>query len=159
MNVVPFYHCVLCACFLSVVGCGRMGHVPVEGIVTLDGKPVQDAAVTFIPSAGGRPGLASTDAQGRFRMQDAGMKPGLLPGRYAIIVFKAVWAAPRRVIRNSAEPAVDGGASPMIEMPEGEPKIEKYLVPERYSSGQTSGLSATIVGPMQDLVFNLTTKP
>jgi len=159
MNVAPLCRYVVCVCFLVAMGCGRMGHVPVEGIVTLDCKPVQDAAVTFIPSAGGRPGLASTDAQGRFRMQDAGMKPGLLPGSYAIIVFKAVWAAPRSVMRIPAEPAVGGEPSPMIDVTEGEPKIERYLVPERYSSEQTSGLSATIAGPTQDLVFNLTTKP
>jgi len=159
MNVAPLCRCVLCACFLSAVGCGRTGHFAVEGIVTLDGKPVHDAAVTFVPRAGGRPGLASTDAEGRFRMKDAGMKPGLLPGSYAIIVFKAVWAAPRRVMRIPVEPAVGGEPSPMIEVTEGEPKIEKYLVPERYSSEQTSGLSATIAGPTQDLVFNLTTKP
>ncbi|MEI7780556.1 MAG: carboxypeptidase-like regulatory domain-containing protein [Planctomycetota bacterium] len=157
MNAIRRF--ILCSCFLVAVGCGRMGHVPVEGIVTLDGKPLKDAAVTFIPTAGGRPGLASSDTKGRFSMKDAGMKPGLLPGRYKVIVFKVLWTAPSRVIRIPAGPTADGKAPPMIEMPEGQPRIEKYIVPERYCSERTSGLSASITGPTKELAFNLTTIP
>lgn len=150
----------LCCSLLACAGCSRTLHVPVEGLVTLDGKPVNDAAITFIPSAGGRPGLAATDIEGRFCMKDAGMEPGLLPGTYDVIVFKAVWAAPStKVSRIPADLSGQGKDSPMSQAGEANPKIQKYVVPEKYSSGETSGLSATVTGPTKSLEFNLTTAP
>lgn len=51
-------------------GCGGGGVAPVSGTVTLDGKPLAHATVTFEPAGGGKepgPGSAgTTDAAGRY---------------------------------------------------------------------------------------------
>lgn len=74
----------LLGCLLSVlllIGCGSpTGFVPVSGKVTMDGKPLDDAHVSFEPNLKGTtpantpknsPGgsYAITDAQGRFRLK------------------------------------------------------------------------------------------
>src|SRR4051794_22841198 len=74
----------LLGCLLSIlllIGCGSpTGFVPVSGKVTMDGKPLDDAHVSFEPNLKGTtPGTtpknspggsyAITDAQGRFRLK------------------------------------------------------------------------------------------
>ena len=57
---------------LAAVGCGG-GTANVSGVVTLDGKPVEGATVTFTPDSkdGGGVGASygKTDAQGRFSLR------------------------------------------------------------------------------------------
>ena len=62
----------------AVVGCGRRGPAVemVEGIVLLDGQPVEGATVLFSPEsggpAGGLPAAGRTGADGAFRLNAAG---------------------------------------------------------------------------------------
>jgi hypothetical protein len=74
---------------LGVVGCGGSA-VPVSGRVTLDGKPIADATVTFQPADSGKPGTGSagkTDANGQFTLQLVGMnRPGALIGKHRISI-------------------------------------------------------------------------
>ena len=65
-------------------GCGpsRPALLPAEGLVTLDGKPLADAAVAFQPKAGGRPASARTDASGRFKVGTYTPRDGALPGEH-----------------------------------------------------------------------------
>jgi hypothetical protein len=55
---------------LLAVGCGQSGPklAPVEGRVTLDGRPLDTVDVVFQPSDGGRPGTARTDAEGHYEL-------------------------------------------------------------------------------------------
>ncbi|MBI2481635.1 MAG: hypothetical protein HYV60_24215 [Planctomycetia bacterium] len=54
------------------VGCGgQLQTAPVAGVITLDGKPLADATVTFTPAAAGLEAPASsarTDASGRYKL-------------------------------------------------------------------------------------------
>ena len=141
----------------SFCGCGPANNrVAVEGVVTLDGKAVEGAAVTFIPKAGGRPGVAGTDAAGRFVIRDAGMHPGLPPGTYDVVIFKAVMAPLFAPAAAAAPPAPEDGLPPADTPPP--TRISRWIVPERYSSPESNGLSATITGPTTSLVFALTTR-
>ncbi|MEI6238965.1 MAG: carboxypeptidase-like regulatory domain-containing protein [Planctomycetia bacterium] len=143
--------------FVLTVGCGEWhGRVPVEGVITLDGKPVAGASVTFIPRGKGRPGLGETDADGRFLMREAGMKPGLPPGDYAVVALLAVWSTGRPAQFPLGSPE-EGKTGVTVEVMTAVPTIERYIVPKRYSSPDSSGLSASIAGPTRDLVFDLTT--
>jgi hypothetical protein len=74
---------------LTVVltGCGAK-LVPVSGVVTLDGKPVEGATVTFVSEDGKSTYSGSTDASGNFSLQ-SGEKVGALPGDYKITVVKS----------------------------------------------------------------------
>jgi hypothetical protein len=133
---------VLCPILLS--GCGgsasELNVVPARGIVTFDGQPVEGANVIFSP-ADGKQTLASqavTDSEGRFEMSthSGGGKfvPGIAPGRYAVAVTKLDTAA---VSTTLAPP--------------------KDLLPKKYGSPQTSGLSADVTaGSENDFEFMLT---
>jgi hypothetical protein len=143
----------------NTIGCGGVRQFPVEGLVSLDGSPENDAAITFIPAAGGRPGLASTDANGRFTVREAGMVNGLLAGRYRVVVFKAVISRGRTISAPAPGPHPDGQPVPMIDLIIGDERIERYIVPERYANPETSGLEVTVAGPTKDLIFSLTTAP
>lgn len=74
----------LAAFSFTAAGCGG-GAGKVEGLVTLDGAPVDGATVTFNPVGEGRPGSAVTNAQGIFKIEG---KEGLAPGKYKVTVTK-----------------------------------------------------------------------
>src|SRR5688572_7135503 len=80
---------------LAVVGCGPdTSHlpatVPAEGIVTLDGQPVENATVMFIADTGNHHATANTDAQGKFRLSAFKEKEGAVPGTYKVEVNKTI---------------------------------------------------------------------
>ncbi len=68
-----------------LVGCGKgdgPALAPATGVVTLDGKPLENARVMFHPKEkAARYSYASTDASGRFQMSTFGMNDGALVGR------------------------------------------------------------------------------
>jgi hypothetical protein len=80
---------VLTAAALAAGCSGGGGPVlPVNGIVTLDGKPLDGATVTFYPEGEGGRGFAKTGTDGKFVI--AGMKneAGLAPGKYKVTVSR-----------------------------------------------------------------------
>jgi hypothetical protein len=138
-------------------GCGpQVLRYPVEGVVTLDGDPVKGASVTFMPRTTGRPGIAETDAEGRFSLQELGMHHGIAPGQYGVAVFFAVLSDPKA---SREQPGAEAGVShsEKIEAIRKRPPIRKYIVPERYSTAETSGLTYQIDGPTKGITVALTT--
>jgi hypothetical protein len=80
--------------------------VPVGGIVTINGKPVETALVMFLPRTGAGIGTAETDKDGKYQMSTKG-KPGALPGDYKVwisYVLSAEGEPPSRSARNSKAP-------------------------------------------------------
>ena len=56
---------------LLFVGCSKSQRPPlgtVEGLVTLDGSPLSNAAVLFTPEGPGRTSIGFTDAEGHYRL-------------------------------------------------------------------------------------------
>lgn len=56
----------------ALAGCSRSERPPlgiVTGTITLDGRPLADAAVHFTPEGPGRTSLGSTDAAGEYRLR------------------------------------------------------------------------------------------
>lgn len=74
----------ICLLGLSVLvsGCGSGGPdiAGVKGKITMDGKPLADATVVFIPKAGGRPAAAKTNAEGLYELNFSGGRKGTIPG-------------------------------------------------------------------------------
>lgn len=75
---------------LAATGCSG-GIVPVSGVVTLDGKPVEGASVNFTPekpeSAGAGGAYGKTDSQGRYSLKTViGDKPGTVAGKYKVTI-------------------------------------------------------------------------
>ncbi len=72
----------LLASFLTAVGCDSGQDIAsVEGVVTMDGKPLPRATVQFIPEVGGRPALARTDKDGKYVLNFSGGRKGAIPGK------------------------------------------------------------------------------
>jgi hypothetical protein len=68
--------------------CGCGGASKVEGVVTLDGTPVDGATVTFVPADDkGIPANGQTDSSGKFTLSTGG-KPGARRGDYKVTVVK-----------------------------------------------------------------------
>src|SRR5438552_15438329 len=85
----------LCLVLLVSIGCGkRYQTVPVSGRVTLDGKPIAQAAVSFSPKGteDGKslPGaVGGTDERGNYKLQTIDGKDaleGAIPGEHLVIV-------------------------------------------------------------------------
>lgn len=63
---------------------------PVEGTVTLDGKPVPNVMVQFLPENGGRPSTGTTDDQGHYELTYVAGEEGARLGRNKVEVVM-IW--------------------------------------------------------------------
>jgi len=81
-----------------VAGCGEGPRlVPVSGIATLDGKPIEGATLSFMPTSGNvtsTPGTDVTGPDGNFSMTYSG-RAGLAPGKYKVLISKSEEVAPK----------------------------------------------------------------
>jgi hypothetical protein len=72
----------------AFAGCGRSNLVKVNGVVTLDGKPLSWATITFNPIGGGRPASGLSDENGNFELTTSSTNDGAAPGEYKVTVTK-----------------------------------------------------------------------
>jgi hypothetical protein len=82
----------------ELAGCSRNGgRLPLSGIVTLDGRPLADAAISFQPAIGnaGPSSGASVDTNGNFSIP---ADSGLLPGKYVVVIQK--WKGTGRTFKD-----------------------------------------------------------
>ncbi len=84
---------LLVACLLGLVlGCSRgRQHPPthaVTGLVTVDGKPVTDAIVSFLPANGQYPANGTTDASGRYELTSFTRGDGAMEGSLRVTIVK-----------------------------------------------------------------------
>lgn len=120
----------------------------VSGTVTLDGKPVDGAMVTFLPAAGQKVAIGSTNADGQFKLSTFNPSDGAQPGGYKVTITK--FFAPPTGSPPPLEPGVlaDGNITESYAPPKANEKTEankdKNLLPEKYASDATSGLIATV---------------
>ena len=111
-------------------GCGETkpyGVAPVSGRVTMDGKPLPDARVTFFPQRAadtntrqsGREAMGVTDADGRYQLKTVFDDEGAAPGK-------------NRVVISTLKEEYDQAN------PEAPPKVvAKETVPNRYVTGSS----------------------
>lgn len=72
-------------------GCGgSAGLVPVSGTVRLDGQPLAQASLRFVPDGDARThwGTALTGADGKYRVMGPQGQDGLAPGPYKVTVSR-----------------------------------------------------------------------
>jgi hypothetical protein len=109
---------LLLACFITI-GCGRgnviEGLVPCGGTVTLDGEPLEGAAVAFIPvdstgkiEIGKRGGTAISNSSGQFSIKTTSDSSGIAPGTYKATVVKMVDEKPDDVNKSSIPKSITG---------------------------------------------------
>lgn len=72
----------------SFVGCGPGGPdiAGVEGTVTMDGQPLANATVVFVPEVGGRPSGSSTDESGHYELNFSEGRQGAIPGKNKVMI-------------------------------------------------------------------------
>jgi len=76
-------------------GCGGSKLVQVKGVVTLDGKPLSLATITFNPIEGaGRSASGLSDEDGNFELTTLRTNDGAAPGEYKVTVTKEQGAEP-----------------------------------------------------------------
>lgn len=124
---------------LLLTGCGGSAAptppipaelIPVSGNVTLDGKPLPDALVLFLPPASTDPWREArgvTDAQGHYELIYYGEHKGTVPGEHEV----------RITARDPAD-------------------IEKQIVPETYNTRST--LNKTVTPETTTIDFALTSQ-
>ena len=128
-----FWIAASCATLL-LAGCNNR-VATVDGIVTLDNKPLTHGTVTLHPAANGRTGYGTIAPDGSFSIR-SGDSDGVEPGRYTVTVV-------------SLEPSTSATG------PHGMPMPGKHITPSRYSSAQSSDLHVDVVPGEQQLPLNL----
>lgn len=147
----------------AVAGCGAskpkaVSTEMVEGIVTLDGQPVSEATVTFLPVQEGTGASATgmTDSEGKYTLTAVGAgigaQPGAgtLPGEYYVGVVKA--SLPD--IPASADLGDSAKSTATTERPREDVKIT-YLVPEKFRDPPTSGVKVTVKAGKNNIPIDL----
>jgi hypothetical protein len=76
---------------LCVAGCGSGAVVPVQGTVTVDGKPLPGGTVVFHPDPAGdgtprQEARATIQLDGSYHLSTNG-RPGAVPGRYKVCII------------------------------------------------------------------------
>lgn len=134
----------------AITGCTPSGppvHY-VEGTILFDGRPLTEALVDFTPKSGtdGLAAIGRTDKNGTFKLTAMqGGKPGggTLPGEYIVTITR---------------PEDKPSKTQQIKNPDGSTqKLDLYdsLIPERYNSPETSGLTAVVEKKRNTFTFEL----
>jgi hypothetical protein len=140
------YVAFLAVLALGPAGCSPSNAVVVRGTVTLDGRALPGAVVTFRPTDQTTPGLggsSTTDAEGKYTIgTGARGDKGLAPGEYAVIVSKRLRP---------------DGSPPEANVPPMESDAVEKL-PPRYSEEKQTTLHATVSKEQATHDFRLVTK-
>ena len=118
----------------------------VEGVVLLDGEPVEGATVGFSPIEAGMPAFGRTDAKGIFKLttvRGGGQGKGAMTGSYAVTVKKwRDWSIELGPEPDRADTAAHATwqkkSDELSDLP------PDYIVPKAYGEKSTSGLKATV---------------
>lgn len=113
---------VMCVVVLmTILGCGKRGNadrpptVPVQGVVTYKGQPVEGASVSFQRTDRTKSAVGRTDAHGKYFLTTFEPGDGAMTGEYDVKIVK--YEQPK-------EEPEDGVTPPL-----------KSLIPEKYAKG------------------------
>lgn len=116
---------------------GLPSPIPAAGTVTYKGKPLAGATVVFLASVPGKnrslAAVANTDATGRFVLRTYRDGDGAIAGHHQVTIRKSVAVGP------DGKPLIPDERGDILDLP-----LEKHLIPEKYASCETSGLSAAV---------------
>ena len=141
----------IAAALLAGPGCGGGPKlVPVSGTITLNGKPLEDAEVSFIPFPENpdpkTPGADRTGPEGNYKPKYNG-RFGLAPGKYKVLVSKTAVAItnlnlPKEIMMDREQQELAG--------------IRKQELPKKYSEGAESTEICEV--PPEGTVFDMDIK-
>jgi hypothetical protein len=131
---------------IVLTGCSnssRLPTYPVTGTVTLHGKPLAGAVITFVPTGNeGDAASAITDSEGKYALTTWKAGDGARPGEYRVKVSKQEQAAvdPSKMVKNLT---IEEEQKIYVESKKPAPPA-KSLIPGKYQDDQTSGLVHTV---------------
>ena len=136
-----------------VTGCGggsdpnQLPTAPVTVTLTLDGKPLPDAAVSFIQAQNPVPAAGRTDANGVVKMMTYKTDDGAILGSHNVMIVKTEVTG--KVAASQDSPDYDPNAAPQ--------KV-KNLIPDKYNNPGTSGFKADVQKGANKFTFELKSK-
>lgn len=88
------YRVLVVGLALLIAGCGGGSDGPslidVEGTITLDGEPLGNAAISFLPAGAGvdgtSPSYGKTDANGQYSLEYSISESGAIAGKYRVAI-------------------------------------------------------------------------
>lgn len=159
-------HLLVTIGLLVIAGCNSGASFPktypVTGKVTVNGKSIEGAMVTFQKEDGKENAIGTTDSKGEFSLSMFQPGDGAVPGQYRISVSKlppGVAAAPTTPPPGqlgAAELPADY-APPQDNSKGGAAAAPKSEIPAKFSNDQTSGLRATIIEGPNNINLDLKT--
>jgi hypothetical protein len=115
------------------------GAVPVSGVVTLNGEPLEQGTVCFHDSNGMTVAIGMVD-DGSFEMSRSESHHGVVPGAYKVSVMSWI-------------------EFPGMTMPNGSVSKGVSRVPQKYVDSKTSGLSAEVPDHAETINFAIEGQP
>jgi hypothetical protein len=121
-------------------GCGsKDGLTKVQGIVTLNGKPVENAQVSFVPVRGGtgKPATGRTGPDGSFDLTTTRPHDGAMPGDYTVLVqYEEGTVVPPGSMKEAKAGLLKASKKPK--------PPPKYVIPAFYSDPAKTPLSQKV---------------
>ena len=150
-KICPILAMTALAATVSATGCNfGPTMAPVTGKVTYQGKAVAEGTVTFYPVAGGRPSTGKIQSDGTYELSSSEPGDGAVVGEYKVAIeARRVSNAPPAPKTFQEELAMEHKPQP-----QGNTRVE-WLVPEEFSSAETSGLTATVEDKSNVINFDL----
>lgn len=135
----------------SLPDSGR-GTVPVEGVVTFEGKPLTNAKVVFNTPDGSGIATGQTDAQGKFQLSTYDPGDGAFPGNYVVtIVVPPIVKKPVTSMEDDFDKSIEEEMARQQAEANGRVEKREYPIPESYLHPKYSPLKVTVPhnGPVE----------
>lgn len=124
------------ACLLTF-GCTEgMKTAPVKGKLTYKGKPVPNGTITFIPEGNGPSATGEIQSDGSYELTTYKSGDGAVLGKHTVMIVAVQDQGDR--------------------LPEDRSPLPPPIVPAKYLSNQTSGLTAQVKDEENTIDFHLT---
>ena len=149
-----FTQLLLGGLLLSCLGCwgGDANIGRVEGVVIVDGAPVERACVSFYPASGDRASQGLTDADGHYELSYTRSTDGAVIGEHKVTISTKVESE----VEYSDSDYTDGGtgetAATVVV------KARKEMLPKKYRDLKVTELSATVESGSNEINFDLKSK-
>lgn len=154
------------AALLTVLGCsvddGLGSRYSVSGMVKYKGSPIATGTIGFSPENQSARGASGEITNGSYTLTTQAPGDGAMPGKYKVSIA-AKGAVDAEVAKNMLrddmkKKGVDVSKLPLNVPPEYLAKAAKQaksLIPEKYASPSSSGLTATVEAKSNTIDFNL----
>lgn len=135
---------------LILAGCQDSKLGSVTGVVSIDGKPVEMASVSFIPDFG-RASVGSTNEKGEYVLNYTSSKKGALIGKHKVTISTKYVAETNYSLQTySEEGPIKPTRSDVVKS-----KGRKEMLPKKYRDRNTTELTAVVEPGSNEINFKL----